>query len=275
MSEASLDGSEGDVSYFLACGHFPAGLPKPLFLEDFMFGLVSSLLSSAASGISGMFGQSSANDAMMQMAGNRYQLAVKDMNKAGLNPAMMFGSGGPAPMAPIQNEMTAPSAALKDAASSAVQMNIAQKTIDQLVEQIAKTNAEAAQVKASTPGIAARGALDVMKSDAVQKIPEAIRVPIYQGGFGADTMSSAGRLASGAGAAAAVGSGVASRYIPSVRISPPSFSSAAGAVRELKRRYESLPSYSEAEREAARIRNAKRWGWLTGNSARGSFQYQQ
>ena len=168
-----------------------------------MLGLVGNLLGSVASGALGLMGQNSANKAAQQMAGTRYQTATADMTAAGLNPAAMFGSGGPAPMAPIQSVMTAPAAAMKDAASSATQQLVAQKTIDQLTSQIAKTNADAANVRAATPGVGARSYLDVVKSDAVRQIPKPVLVPLVQGGFGADTMRSAGPWAARAGGVAA------------------------------------------------------------------------
>lgn len=243
-----------------------------------MLGLVGSLLGSVASGAMGLFGQSSANEANADMYGSRYQTSVKDMTKAGLNPAAMFGSGMAGVGSPpqMQSTMAAPAAAMKDAASSATQQLIAQKTIDQLTEQIAKTNAEKANIVAGTPGVAARSDIDVLKSGAIKGIPASVRTPLIQAGFGADTMRAAGLPAAIGGGAAASAKSVASGVKDAASgLSGPSYSSAKAAISELKRKYDSSPRYSDAEREAARLRNAKRWGWLTGDKARGSVQYQQ
>lgn len=240
-----------------------------------MFGMLGSLLGSATSGLFGMLGQSSANEAAQEAYGSRYQTSVKDMTKAGLNPAAMFGSGMAGVGAPPvpQNTMQAPAAALKDAASSAVQMNIADKTIDQLTEQIAKMKAEEANIRAGTPGVEARSTQDVLRTDAIKRIPTYISDPIYQGGLGARELSPAGKIPSSAAAAAAAG-GAAVRKLPEFS-SLPTMGSAKGVVRAIKDKYESFPRITDAEREAARQRNARRWGWLTGAKPSGSTQYQQ
>lgn len=198
-----------------------------------MLGLLGSLGGSLMSGLFGMMGQNSANEANERLDSTKYQRASADMTAAGLNPMMMFGSGGATTPPTMQNTMQAPAAAMKDAANSAVQMQIADKTIDSLTEQIAKTNAEAANVRAGTPGLAARSSLDVMQSDAIKKIPEAVRVPIYQGGFGADQFKSLGKTGAGLGAAVASAKG-ASSALPTISISPPDFSSAKSTLRKKK-----------------------------------------
>lgn len=197
-----------------------------------MFGMLGSLLGSVASGVTGMFGQSSANDAMLAQARNQYSWGVKDMMNAGLNPAAMYSGGGmsPAPMAPQQNTMAAMSGALKDAASSAVQMKVANSTIDKMADEMAKLKADAAVSRATEPGVAARSGMDVMKTDAIRKIPEFIRTPIFQGGFGAEQGAPAGKVGSFLGATGAVAGGAGDRYLPSIKIAPPDFSSAKAAV---------------------------------------------
>lgn len=241
-----------------------------------MFGMIGSLLGSVASGLFGMAGQSSANEANKELDSTKYQRASADMQAAGLNPAAMYNGGTPAGAPVMQSTMAAPAAAMKDAAQSATAQMIAQKTIDHLTEQIAKTNAESANIKAGTPGIAARSYLDTVKSDAVRKIPDAIRLPLNQAGYGADIMKSTGQVG-------AIGGGVAASAKSAkdgvVEMAPgyhgPNIGSAKEAIRAVKRKYDSFPSYTEAEREAARQRNKRRWGWLTGEKPTGSTQYQQ
>lgn len=205
-----------------------------------MLGMLGSLGGSLLSGVFGMMGQSSANEAAAQMAGTRYQTAYKDMMKAGLNPAMMFGSGGPAPMAPVGNTMAAPAAAMKDAASSAVAMEVAQKTIDQLTEQIAKTNAEAANVRAGTPGIAAQSSISSREADAISRIPDKVYVPVVQSGYGADKMRSTGPVGSGLGAAAVSAKSVKDTVLPDIGLSGPARSSAKELVASFKEKAPAL-----------------------------------
>lgn len=131
-----------------------------------MLPFLGGLLSSVASGAMSLFGQQSANDANSAMAANRYQVASQDMQKAGLNPAMMFGSGGPAPMAPQQNAMAGAGEAVSKSVGTALQSQIQAKTVDNLTQQLANmkaqqvdTLASAAVKKAMTPGFSARSAL--------------------------------------------------------------------------------------------------------------------
>lgn len=209
-----------------------------------MLGMVGSLLGSVASGAMSLFGQQSTNDMMMEMAANRYQTSVKDMMKAGLNPAMMFGSGGPAPMPGIQNPMAGAAETMKTAVSSAVQMKIADKTIDQLTEQIAKMKAEQANIDAQTPGIAARSALDVMRTEAVKKIPPVVRIPLIQAGFGADTMKATGQIGAIGGGAAASAKSVGSTAldaakdipVPTLSLSGPTYATAKELAREFRKK---------------------------------------
>lgn len=235
--------------------------------------MLGSLLGSVSSGVLGLFGQSSANDAAQEAAKHQYRWGVQDMMKAGLNPAAMYSGGNfsGAPVTPQGNVMGSMSAALKDAASSAVQVKVANTTIDKMADEMAKLKAERALTEATTPGVRARADIDVQRTDAIRRIPEVVRTPIYQFGFGGREAATGGSAASIAGGVTASGSPIVKKAFPDV----PGVSSAKDALRELKRKYDALPSLTEAEKEAARLRNAKRWGWLTGNSARGSVQYQQ
>lgn len=198
-----------------------------------MLGLVGGLLSSVAGGVLGLMGQNSANQTQEDLARTRYQDAVSDMKHAGLNPAMMFGSGGPAPMPNIQNPMAPMAQSLRDIGTSAIQTRTAEKTIDLLTEQAAKANAEAANTRAQLDLIKSNTLRGVRENSAVQDIPDAVYVPIVQGGWGADRLKSTGQVGAIGGAAAAsaksVGSGVGAALAPS----GPALSSAKHAATEV------------------------------------------
>lgn len=81
-----------------------------------------------------------------RMAGNRYQVAVEDMIKAGLNPALMFGSGGPAPMPRTENVGAAgvegfrgTSSALSSAKQSASQVELNRAATSKTWEETSRT----------------------------------------------------------------------------------------------------------------------------------------
>lgn len=112
-----------------------------------MLGLAgATVLSSLIGGGMSLFGQNSANKQMQKMSNTAYQRSSADMMAAGLNPAAMFGSGGPAGVPQMQNTMSGAGEAVKSGITSALQARIAEKTIDQLTSQIAKTNADTADV---------------------------------------------------------------------------------------------------------------------------------
>lgn len=69
-------------------------------------GIAAPLIMGGASllgGALGFGGQQSINKTEIELANTQYQRSYKDMVKAGLNPAMMFGKGGPAPTPNLQN----------------------------------------------------------------------------------------------------------------------------------------------------------------------------
>lgn len=229
-----------------------------------MLGLLGSLAGSAMSGVFGMMGQNSANEQMMQMDATKYQRATKDMMKAGLNPAMMYGSAGTPSSGPVlQNTMAAPASALKDAASSATQQMIADKTIDQLTSQIAKTNADTANVKAALPGVSADAGLKDLEFGDIKKIPSAVRIPIVQGGYGADKFKSLGKTGAGLGASVASAKGVGAA-LPTISISPPDFSSAKSWMRE---RAASARANHQRDKDRASAKRAEWRDWWYGKPA--------
>ena len=242
-----------------------------------MLGIVSSLLGSVASGVMGMFGQNSANqqahDNMMEqerfateMPNTAYQRASIDMQKAGLNPAAMFGSGGPAStpgvqQAPVQNAMAPLASSIGNAVASATQQMTAEKTIENLVAQNAQIQADTrvkdanvANILAALPGVKSDTDVKVRSNNAIKAIPDPVYVPLVQGGFGADTMKNTGDLGAIGGAAAAsaksVAQGVSEATAPVVSgLSGPSINS-AGAIShigELKNAFENKwPSLRDA-----------------------------
>lgn len=87
-------------------------------------------------------------DFQERMSSTAYQRSVSDMKAAGLNPAMMFGHGGPeSSPSGAQAELRAPQVepgAVDRAVSTAVQLGVAQKTIDKLSEEVANVRAQTA-----------------------------------------------------------------------------------------------------------------------------------
>lgn len=101
-------------------------------------------------------------DFQESMSSTAYQRASQDMQTAGLNPMMMFGSGSAAssPSGGVPNlqapkrEQTSPLANLGDAASKAVSSAVAFKTMDKMSDEMANLEAENYRIRETTKNIA-------------------------------------------------------------------------------------------------------------------------
>lgn len=79
-----------------------------------------------------------------QMANTAYQRASQDMQAAGLNPSMMFGSGGPAatPNSPSAQPRQSPMGGIGDSISKALNNMVTAKTVEKMSDEIALLKAE-------------------------------------------------------------------------------------------------------------------------------------
>lgn len=99
-------------------------------------------------------------DFQSQQSNTAYQRASSDMQKAGLNPAMMFGSGSAAStpsgstasasLTAPKSEKTSPLAGLGQAASQAVTTAVQMKTMDKMAEEMALLIADKKKTDAMT-----------------------------------------------------------------------------------------------------------------------------
>lgn len=119
----------------------------------------TAMVGSAATGAVGslgvsalnLWGQQNQRDWEERMANTAYQRAAVDMRAAGLNPSMMFGSGGPAATPNVQPaHFENPLAGVPEAAASAVRLELER---GKLANETAITRSEVARKDAETASI--------------------------------------------------------------------------------------------------------------------------
>jgi len=189
------------------------------------------------------------------MSNTAYQRASKDMKSAGLNPMMMFGSGGPAsvpggssasvgtPSVPPFNK-TSPFAGIGDAVSKALNSAITAKTFDKMTQEIANLQTQQAQTAAQTiteqerpPLVRAQsretaataklkelgvsaGEVGAREAKAILAIPDWLHDTLVQGGFiGRKASDVIDPLATGLSSATGVGRFLGSVLGPSKNVS--------------------------------------------------------
>lgn len=114
-------------------------------------------------------------DFQQQMSSTAYQRASSDMQQAGLNPAMMFGSGGAASspggnvasFGTAKSERTSPFAALGDAASKVVSSAVQLKTMDKMSDEMANLEVENTRLREQVKQVATQTATEAQRTKLV------------------------------------------------------------------------------------------------------------
>ena len=157
-----------------------------------MSGFLGSLVDLAGTGLSDIFSAWQVRDAqdwMQGMSNSAYQRAVKDMRAAGLNPALMMGSGGPAS---VQASGTAKGSDYRLGSASA---EIAQK---RQAEKLGKAQTDKAQSEADEAAHSAF--LAKQRADVFRNNPGLMKTNVFgEIGKHAGTLGGAGGLLLGGG----------------------------------------------------------------------------
>lgn len=115
-------------------------------------------------------------DFQQQMSSTAYQRASQDMQSAGLNPAMMFGSGSAAStpggstpsFGTAKSEKTSPFAALGDAASKAVTSAVQFKTMDKMSDEMSNLEVENTRLRKQVDQVAAQTATEMSRKGNIE-----------------------------------------------------------------------------------------------------------
>lgn len=145
-----------------------------------IFGSQTSAANTAAQIAASQEQQATQNAFTERMSSTAYQRASTDMTKAGLNPMMMFGSGGPA-STPAGSSIQAPMpqtksamAGIGDSVSSAVGSAVQAKTFDKLTQEIANLQTQQALTSAET--ITEKARPELVKQQALRTADEAATI---------------------------------------------------------------------------------------------------
>jgi len=146
-----------------AVGKFASSAGGGALLGGIGSGLLGGLFSNSANAMNNqaMTDISNANNAAAKdLANTQYQRSMADMRAAGLNPALMFGSAGPAPTPQLQapalraTDFSAAAGQVSSAVMQSQALRQGQQTIDNnylmQLEQMAKIKAEIANLPNAT-----------------------------------------------------------------------------------------------------------------------------